>query len=153
MASKKQKDKKKRIQQQQTARKTGSLEMMQANSLQQRLSKLDALHRSEHLELLALRSANQTLAKDVSELERKLKAREKLTADMHNNHVLMRQSLADIRTMHMPTTRYKPDGDPIEVCSTCGCMWPCNTYSVIAMPEQVAITGLLMIEQDLTKEE
>lgn len=154
MSSKKQKDKKKKIQEMQTRKKTGSLEAMQVSSLRQRLSKLDEQRRVDGQELRSLRQEKQLLERSVSELERKLKGQEKLTSDMHNNHTLMRKSLAEIRDMHFPRAVTRPDGTTFQVCETCrGIAWPCRTYSIIQMPEQVAITGLLMIEQDLTKEE
>lgn len=96
---------------------------------------------SAHLQdLRSLQREHGLLAKRAEDLERKLKGQEKLTTDMHNNHVQMRLALSDIRDLHMP------EG---EDCRECGRPWPCTTYSRIKMPDQVAITGLILIEQQL----
>lgn len=158
MPSKKNK-KKRQIQERQTALKTGSLEKHQASLLQQRLLKLEENHRSERQELSQLRSEHASLLKENANLERKLKGSEKLTVDMHANHVKMRQALADIRDLHMyvNTNSYvhHKDGtvERLQKCGGCGEGWPCATYRKIQMPEHLIVSSLIEMERELAAKE
>lgn len=90
-----------------------------------------------------------------SELERKLKGRDRLVADMHNNHVDMRRSLIEIRELHMPGHSWTDavTGELFQMCKTCDMQrWPCPTYRKIKTPEHLVVTSLLDMERDLSKE-
>lgn len=145
MTSKKQKERKKKIQERQTMARTGSAEKSRVNSLLQQLSKLHGERREVEQSLRELQREHAALQKKSASLERSFKGAQKMTVDMHNNHIEMRKALTEVRELH----RFRINDYDTKVCQECYVDWPCPTYKAIRMPEQAAITSLLLIEQQL----
>lgn len=111
--------------------------------LQERLDEARNTRTELGINLQVCRRDVAALQREKIDLERKLGHQEKLTADMLSTHQGMRQSLKKIREMH-----HFEEGKCIE----CGSEWPCATYQHIALPEQVAVTNLLLWERELEQE-
>lgn len=140
MVSKKSKSKKQKIQERQK-----QTPPQQKSRIQSLLDVQHQLHgeKREAVQLAnALQLANRTLERDLRETERKLKARDKDVADMHNNHIKMRESLTIIRELHLPVEPSYDVHDDVP-CAECGKRWPCPTYRKIRTPDHVVVSSLI----------
>lgn len=148
MVNKKQKERKQKIQEMQ---KKGRKEF-QIQSLLDRQSELHAKAREAESAVVSLRRSEEAQSKQILDLERKLKARERDVTEMHNNHVKMRGSLSTIRELHLPE-RPTYDVDEDVPCAECQKRWPCPTYRKIRTPDHVVVSSLLDMARDLAKED
>jgi hypothetical protein len=149
MVSKKQKERKKKIQERQKQSKNP---VLQLNALQMTHSRLSERYEEADRERRLLRQSDVAQGRRILDLERKLRARERDVAEMHNNHIKMRGSLTQIREMHLPE---RPTYDVNEdvPCRECQKRWPCPTYRKIRTPDHVVVSSLLDIARDLAKED
>jgi len=82
------------------------------------------------------------------QLLRSLKHERKLREDMHNGVQAAKESLAQIRQLHIPWDETGPL-TTIVFCRGCGHEWPCETLQAIREPEQLVITSLQVMKLEL----
>lgn len=148
MVSKKQKERKKKIQERQ---KSGR-KQEQIQSLLDNRQKILLESNEYRKEAQSLRQSDEAQRKQILDLERKLRSRDQDVVNMHDNHVKMRRSLTEIRELHLPI---EPTYDPSDdvPCQECGKRWPCPTYRKIRTPDHVVVSSLIEMERSLLREE
>lgn len=106
--------------------------------------KLRATEKAEH----SLRNVLSGVSKEVHGLRRTLNHEIKLRQDMHNGVQAAKESLAQVRSIHVP---WDEPGRLLDkpFCSGCGHEWPCPTIEAIREPEQLVITSLMEMKLEL----
>lgn len=105
-------------------------------------------HRVLAREVVSQRAILDGVNKEIVGLRRTLAHETKLRQDMHTGVQAAKESLVQVRAIHVPWEQKGPLTDEV-FCSGCGHNWPCPTLEAIREPEQLVITSLMEMKLEL----